>query len=535
MPDPRHLVPLGDLDPIEAAPLADAGLTPFRAIRRASPWLRPGARVLVVGLGALGQFGLQYLRSSSAGPKLQIAVRETEPTRLELAAALGADVALLADEPLPWPADAIFDFVGSDESLRGAIGDLSPNGLLLVVGEGGGRFEMGIDRIPVEAWVSSIAWGALDELYEVVRRARARKMRWSVERMPLTEVRGGASPPARRGGGGPNRAGSRLTERWPLSVTQEARQEPLRRSRDDVEGRRQGIELVAQPGRSQVGDGQHRARAEVLGREGMQIVADGVEIGELGIGPELDPRDPRLGTAKQPGAVDLRQPAEGAAQLRAEQLGNVGRRLQRGHLTEGPSRALGIGMRRIDPGGEKRQHADRDRNLRRCARVDHDALTGLVRTCEEEACGQGRVVAPRWPELRERLRARERGHEASPVLVGPMADLLQAEAARVGALPGRRPNRHDQVAPHQLGKPRLGHRRLASPASIRARHRSRPSSSIEREERRRDGAAGERNPQRLEQVTGLHLQLGRSGSAAILQHVGGKVGRVELGNELAGT
>jgi propanol-preferring alcohol dehydrogenase len=188
VPEPRHLVPLGDLDPIESAPLADAGLTPFRAVRRASPWLRPGARVLVVGLGALGQFGVQYLRSSSAGPKLQIAVREAEPTRLELATALGADLPLLANAPLPWPADAIFDFVGSDESLRSAVHDLSPNGLLLVIGEGGGRFEMGIDRIPVEAWVSSIAWGALDELHEVVRRARAHKMRWSVDRMPLAEV-----------------------------------------------------------------------------------------------------------------------------------------------------------------------------------------------------------------------------------------------------------------------------------------------------------------------------------------------------------
>lgn len=187
-PDPHHLVALGALDPVEAAPLADAGLTPFRAVRRASPWLRPGARVLVVGLGALGQFGLQYLRSSNAGPKLQIAVRETEPRRLELALALGADVGVLGDQPLPWLADAIFDFVGSDASLAGAVRDLSPNGLLLVIGEGGGRFELGIDRIPVEAWVSSIAWGALDELHEVVRRARGRKMRWSVERMPLAEA-----------------------------------------------------------------------------------------------------------------------------------------------------------------------------------------------------------------------------------------------------------------------------------------------------------------------------------------------------------
>jgi propanol-preferring alcohol dehydrogenase len=188
VPDQRHLVPLGALDPVEAAPLADAGLTPFRAVRRASPWLRPGARVLLVGLGGLGQFGLQYLRSSNFGAEIEVAVRELEPSRLELAAKLGADLGLLGDAPLPWRADAVFDFVGSDETLKGAVRDLAPNGLLLVIGEAGGRLEVGIDRIPSEAWVSSIAWGAVDELYEVVRRARRRKVRWSVERVPLADA-----------------------------------------------------------------------------------------------------------------------------------------------------------------------------------------------------------------------------------------------------------------------------------------------------------------------------------------------------------
>jgi len=188
VPDPRHLVALGPLDPVEAAPLADAGLTPFRAVRRASPWLRPGARVLLVGLGALGQFGLQYLRGSSAGSQIEIAVRELEPSRLELAAALGADLGLLGDEPLPWRADAVFDFVGSDDTLHGAGRDLASNGLLLVIGEAGGRLEVGIDRVPTEAWVSTIAWGAVDELGEVVRRARRRQTRWTVERMPLAEA-----------------------------------------------------------------------------------------------------------------------------------------------------------------------------------------------------------------------------------------------------------------------------------------------------------------------------------------------------------
>jgi propanol-preferring alcohol dehydrogenase len=34
VPQARWLVPLGDLDPVEAAPLTDAGLTPYHAIKR---------------------------------------------------------------------------------------------------------------------------------------------------------------------------------------------------------------------------------------------------------------------------------------------------------------------------------------------------------------------------------------------------------------------------------------------------------------------------------------------------------------------
>ncbi len=42
VPSARYLVPLRDLDPVEAAPLADAGVTPYRAVLRATPWLAAG-------------------------------------------------------------------------------------------------------------------------------------------------------------------------------------------------------------------------------------------------------------------------------------------------------------------------------------------------------------------------------------------------------------------------------------------------------------------------------------------------------------
>src|SRR5712691_7077096 len=43
VPATRWLVPIGDLDPVAAAPLADAGLTPYHAIRPELWRLRPGS------------------------------------------------------------------------------------------------------------------------------------------------------------------------------------------------------------------------------------------------------------------------------------------------------------------------------------------------------------------------------------------------------------------------------------------------------------------------------------------------------------
>src|SRR6476660_2881482 len=54
VPSPRLTVSLDGLDPIAAAPLADAGLTPYHAIRRALGILAPGTSAIVIGVGGLG-------------------------------------------------------------------------------------------------------------------------------------------------------------------------------------------------------------------------------------------------------------------------------------------------------------------------------------------------------------------------------------------------------------------------------------------------------------------------------------------------
>jgi propanol-preferring alcohol dehydrogenase len=196
VPHPRYLLDLGKLDPLRAAPLADAGVTPFRAVRRAWPWLQPGARVLLIGCGGLGRFALQYLRLLHAGADIRVAVRELDAGRLERAAELGADIGLLDGDPAMTlealggsPADVVFDFVGTDATLAHASAVVAPGGLVQLVGEAGGSLRFGFDGPPVESWLTTVAWGSPEDLREVVGLARRGRLSWEVEQVPLREAR----------------------------------------------------------------------------------------------------------------------------------------------------------------------------------------------------------------------------------------------------------------------------------------------------------------------------------------------------------
>ena len=188
VPHPRHLVALHELDPVEAAPLADAGVTAYRATQRAGAWLSDGARVLLIGLGGLGQFAIQFLRRRR---DLTIAVREINPDKLLRAEELGADLGILeGDESLVaaglgGPATVVFDFVGTDATLAYAVRNVAPGGLVSLVGEAGGSYPFGFSSTPVEATLATTSWGSVADLREVVRLARRRRIRWEVERLPL--------------------------------------------------------------------------------------------------------------------------------------------------------------------------------------------------------------------------------------------------------------------------------------------------------------------------------------------------------------
>src|SRR4051795_3640146 len=87
VPSVRYLVPLADLDPVLAAPLTDAALTPYHAIQEFTEQLRPNGCVVVIGVGGIGHMAIQLLRALSEVRVVAVDVRDDA---LELARRSGA-------------------------------------------------------------------------------------------------------------------------------------------------------------------------------------------------------------------------------------------------------------------------------------------------------------------------------------------------------------------------------------------------------------------------------------------------------------
>jgi alcohol dehydrogenase, propanol-preferring len=194
VPSARLLVPIGDLDPVTAAPLTDAALTSYRAVKREIHRLVPGSAVVVIGVGGLGHVAVQLLRELSPARIVAVDVRERSRRR---ALEAGAEVALDA-EGLSHAeareavgvlgASVVFDFVGTDETLALAAATIAMSGHVSLVGIGGGTFPMTFGALPFEWSLSKPSWGSLPELHEVVALARAGSIRIEVERFALEEA-----------------------------------------------------------------------------------------------------------------------------------------------------------------------------------------------------------------------------------------------------------------------------------------------------------------------------------------------------------
>jgi propanol-preferring alcohol dehydrogenase len=194
VPNARHVVPIGDLSPVDAAPLTDAGLTPYHAIKRSLPLLGPGSVAVVVGAGGLGHLAVQILAACT--PATVVAV-DRSAEHLALAQHLGATHAVrtggdTAAEVLDLTngrgADVVLDIVGADDTLALGAAVTRPLGHLTLVGLAGGSLPVGFFSPRYEVSVASSYWGSLPELVEVIELGAQGKIRADVQRFSLDDA-----------------------------------------------------------------------------------------------------------------------------------------------------------------------------------------------------------------------------------------------------------------------------------------------------------------------------------------------------------
>jgi propanol-preferring alcohol dehydrogenase len=197
VPHERYLVKLFRLKPAEAAPLTDAALTPYRAIKKALPLLDPDHSALLIGLGGLGLYGLKLLRLLAGCPVIVVDVSDD---KLRLAQNHGASQVFSAKDPDLTTkireltgghgVNASFDFVGTDASLALAVGATRSLGKVSQLGLSGGTTRMKVlENTRFEVAFEATLWGTIKELREVVALAETGRLTpIPIELAPLDDI-----------------------------------------------------------------------------------------------------------------------------------------------------------------------------------------------------------------------------------------------------------------------------------------------------------------------------------------------------------
>src|SRR6202045_4114483 len=171
----RSLIKLpGSLAPKAVAPYTDAGLTAYRAAKKASRHLLPGEYAVCIGAGGLGHIGIQVLRALCAA---EIIVVDRSDMALSLAKECGAHYVVKADGDEVEAvlaltggkgAEAVIDFVGEGEAIAKGISMTANGGYYYIVGYGGKIELPTIDMITTEKTIVGNLVGTYAELVELM-------------------------------------------------------------------------------------------------------------------------------------------------------------------------------------------------------------------------------------------------------------------------------------------------------------------------------------------------------------------------------
>jgi NAD+-dependent secondary alcohol dehydrogenase Adh1 len=171
----RSLIKLPkSLAPKDVAPYTDAGLTAYRAAKKASRHLLPGEYVTVIGAGGLGHIGIQVLAALCAA---EIIVVDRSDASLELAKTCGAHHLIKADGNEVEAvlgltggagAEAVIDFVGEGAAVSHGLAMTRNAGVYYIVGYGGKIDLPTIDMITSEKTIVGNLVGTYAELVELM-------------------------------------------------------------------------------------------------------------------------------------------------------------------------------------------------------------------------------------------------------------------------------------------------------------------------------------------------------------------------------
>ena len=196
VPSYRFLVKADGLDPKNIAPLTDAGLTPYRAVKKVRHLLNPNTYTLLFGVGGLGCYAIQYLKLFS--PTNVIAVVRSED-KANLAKKMGSDfvinsrtnnvIAEVKKITSNQGIDVAIDVVSSNETLTTGMSCLRKKGTMVIVGLMGNSFNLPVmESVLNEFHVIGSLWGNYNELTEVLSLAKMNKLQIPVKHYKLSDV-----------------------------------------------------------------------------------------------------------------------------------------------------------------------------------------------------------------------------------------------------------------------------------------------------------------------------------------------------------
>ena len=186
----------------ELAPLTDAGLTPYRGIKklRDAGALGPNRILAVFGIGGLGAYAVQYAKLLGSGAMVVAFARSAE--KLAVAKEFGADHVIstkgrsvddvraeLNKATGQREVDAVIDCAGAEEMIRLGFALLSTGGHYASVGLVGDRIDIPLFPLVAREYTyHGSFWGNYNDLSEVIALAQQARIRHAVKIIRFEEI-----------------------------------------------------------------------------------------------------------------------------------------------------------------------------------------------------------------------------------------------------------------------------------------------------------------------------------------------------------